>query len=158
MRRNADRLAPSGDESFDDQGTSRQPTHPDSSEPAHPPQRESGPITPVSGPSSGRGPLDVLESTGGPRRTHLDSDSDGEEHYSGPVPPDAKPRDADDLLANARDPGASADRRDEPQRRREDGLTGSATGTVGGGGPEGHNPSPARAIESEATAHTRKPR
>jgi hypothetical protein len=33
------------------------------------------------------------------------------------------------------------------QRSPEEGMTGSQTGTIGGGGPDAHNPSPVRATE-----------
>jgi hypothetical protein len=35
------------------------------------------------------------------------------------------------------------------ERNPEEAMTGSQTGTIGGGGPEAHNPSPVRATEDE---------
>jgi hypothetical protein len=35
------------------------------------------------------------------------------------------------------------------ERNPEEAMTGSQTGTIGGGGPEAHNPSPVRATEQE---------
>jgi hypothetical protein len=35
------------------------------------------------------------------------------------------------------------------ERKPEEAMTGSQTGTIGGGGPDAHNPSPVRATEQE---------
>jgi len=49
-------------------------------------------------------------------------------------------------------PRLDADEEGMPgEQRPEERMTGSQTGTIGGGGPEAHNPSPVRATEDERT-------
>lgn len=53
---------------------------------------------------------------------------------------------ADDTLPR---PGPDTEATPGDRHPRTDERSGSQTGTIGGGGPEAHNPSPIRAVEDE---------
>ncbi len=98
--------------------------------------------------AKGGGTSDVLAASGGLDLPGTSPDSDRDtieqsERLAGSVEPDLDTA-AQEIFPGERDPSTA--------------MTGSRTGIIGGGGPEGHNPSPDRAIGADDPSTARERR